>query len=187
MHNAHNSRQRKAPRLESKRTARAGDNRCHWQVSLTVFKIAALRPRQLALQLWWRHMWMYEHVGKRIFHWIGVICLTFVDEVKLSMEKRVILQTILFILSITALLYYTKINLISFGNHDINLRAEDNTVVKLENEDLKTTSESVIENLLIYGSCRELPAVMQETQKGARILLLAYGRYDKLDFIQVST
>ena len=87
---------------------------------------------------------MYEHVGKRIFHWIGVICLTFVDEVKLSMEKRVILQTILFILSITALLYYTKINLISFGNHDINLRAEDNTVVKLENEDLKTTSESVI-------------------------------------------
>ena len=60
------------------------------------------------------------------------------------MEKRVILQTILFILSITALLYYTKINLISFGNHDINLRAEENIVVKLENEDLKTTSESVI-------------------------------------------
>ena len=87
---------------------------------------------------------MYEHVGKRIFHWIGVICLTFVDEVKLSMEKRVILQTILFILSITALLYYTKINHVSFGNHDINLRAEENIVVKLENEDLKTTSESVI-------------------------------------------
>ena len=112
---------------------------------------------------------MYEHVGKRIFHWIGVICLTFVDEVKLSMEKRVILQTILFILSITALLYYTKINHVSFGNHDINLRAEDNTVVKLENEDLKTTSESVMENFYspmdLVGNCQRLckrPKKVQE-------------------------
>ena len=134
---------------------------------------------------------MYEHVGKRIFHWIGVICLTFVDEVKLSMEKRVILQTILFILSITALLYYTKINHVSFGNHDINLRAEDNTVVKLENEDLKTTSESVIENFYspmdLVGNCQRLCKRPKKVQEFYSLRMAGTIKTLKLDFIQVST
>ena len=95
------------------------------------------------------------------------------------MGKRKFMLTILFI----AYLLYCKTY---YSGRIINLTAEQNiwvlfkrkatNALTLDRGAENATNESDAKGLLTYGSSVEWPEFMQDPHKGARILLLAYGR-----------